>query len=214
MAPYAGHDDPRSQRERMEAGDPYLADDPQLQAMQTRAAGLVQRFNGWPAEDRAGRDGVLRELLGSMGEDVGIRPPFFCDYGAYITIGDRTFANFGLIALDVAPIVIGDDVLIGPNVQLVTPTHPLDPTARREKWEAAEPITIGDNAWLGAGVIVAPGVTIGENTVVGAGSVVTRDLPADVLALGSPARVARSLLPSQNPRLAEWREPPTESRGF
>jgi maltose O-acetyltransferase len=103
------------------------------------------------------------------------------------------FANFGLVVLDVTTISIGDDVQIGPNVQLLTPTHPVEPQPRREKWEAAEPITIGDNVWLGGGVIVCPGVSIGENTVVGAGAVVTRDLAADVVAVGNPARVVRRI---------------------
>jgi maltose O-acetyltransferase len=114
------------------------------------------------------------------------------DYGAHITIGARCFANFGLVALDVAAITIGDDVQIGPNVQLLTPTHPVDPGPRRDKWEAAAPITIGDNVWLGRGHRL-PGVSIGENTVVGLGAVVTRDLPADVVAVGNPARVVRQL---------------------
>jgi maltose O-acetyltransferase len=106
-------------------------------------------------------------------------------------VGARTFVNYALVALDVASITIGDDVQIGPNVQLVTPTHPIEPEARRAKREAAEPITVGDNAWLGGGVIVLPGVKIGENTVVGAGSIVTKDLPSNVVAVGNPARVVR-----------------------
>ena len=109
----------------------------------------------------------------------------------HLRVGDRTFVNFGLVALDVAGITIGDDVQIGPNVQLLTPVHPVEPGPRREKLEAARPIIIGDNVWLGGGVIVCPGVTIGENTVVGAGAVVTRDLPANVLAVGNPARRIR-----------------------
>jgi maltose O-acetyltransferase len=140
---------------------------------------------------------LLQQLVGSVGEGTEIRPPFFVDYGSNIRIGARCFANFGLVALDVAAITIGDDVQIGPNVQLLTPTHPVEPGPRREKWEAAEPITIGDNVWLGGGAIVLPGVTIGENTVVGAGSVVTRDLPADVVAVGNPARVIRSVDPAE-----------------
>jgi maltose O-acetyltransferase len=115
------------------------------------------------------------------------------EFGRFLTIGARTFANFGLVALDVAPITIGDDVQIGPYVQLLTPTHPLEPQPRRDKWEAARPITIGDNVWLGGGVIVLPGVSIGENTVVGAGAVVSRDLPANVVAVGNPARIIRRL---------------------
>lgn len=116
-----------------------------------------------------------------------------CEYGYQLRIGARTFVNFGLVALDVAAITIGDDVQIGPSVLLLTPTHPVEPEPRRAKLEAARPITVGDNVWLGGGVIVLPGVTIGENTVVGAGAVVTRDLPADVVAVGNPATVIRSL---------------------
>ena len=126
-----------------------------------------------------------------------IRPPLRVDYGSHLRIGARTFANYGLVALDVADITIGDDVQIGTNVQLITPTHPVDPSLRRQKWEAAKPIAIGDNVWLGSGAIVLPGVTIGENTVVGAGAVVTRDLPAGVVAVGNPARVIRTLGPAE-----------------
>jgi maltose O-acetyltransferase len=139
------------------------------------------------------RDRMLAELLGAFGEGSVIRPPLYCDYGYRTTVGARTFANFGLVILDVARISIGDDVQIGPNVQLLTATHPLEAGPRRDKWESAQPVTIEDNVWLGGGVIVCPGVTIGENTVVGAGSVVTKDLPADVVAVSSPARVLRSL---------------------
>jgi maltose O-acetyltransferase len=180
-------------KERMLAGEPYIADDPQLQAELIRAAALMEAFNRSSASDLPERRRLLTELLGSLGEDAIIRPPFYCDYGHHTTVGDRTFANFGLVALDVAAVSIGADVQIGPNVQLLTATHPLEPGPRRDKWESAEPITIGDNVWLGGGAIVCPGVTIGENTVVGAGSVVTQDLPAHVLAVGSPARVIRSL---------------------
>jgi maltose O-acetyltransferase len=185
--------DGRSQRERMLAGDLYIADDPELAADARRAMSLMEEYNRSPAADPAGRRRILGELLGSLGEGAEIRPPFFCDYGYQTHVGARTFANFGLVALDVARITIGDDVQIGPNVQLLTPTHPLEPGPRRDKWEAAQPITIGDNVWLGGGVIVGPGVTIGADTVVGAGAVVTRDLPSGVLALGTPARVVRTL---------------------
>jgi maltose O-acetyltransferase len=177
----------------MLAGDHYIADDPELAAERQRAARLLQRYNASFAASDADRQRVLHELLGSFGEDSEIRPPFCCDYGYQLRIGRRTFVNFGLVALDVAAITIGDDVQIGPNVQLLTPTHPVEAEPRRAKWEAAEPITIGDNVWLGGGVIVLPGVSIGENTVVGAGTVVTGDLLANVLAVGNPARVVRSL---------------------
>ncbi|WP_344246818.1 sugar O-acetyltransferase [Actinocorallia libanotica] len=187
--------DGRSMRERMLAGDLYLADDPELAELGLRAMDLVDAFNTSPARDPRNRRRLLAELLGEIGEDTEIRPPLRVDYGRHIRIGARSFANFGLIALDVAPITIGDDVQIGTNVQLLTPTHPIDPDLRRAKWEAAEPIAIGDNVWLGSGTIVLAGVTIGENTVVGAGSVVTRDLPANVVAVGNPARVIRTIEP-------------------
>lgn len=186
-------DDPRSQRERMLAGDLYLADDPVLARESQRAAELTKEYNDSSPSDPATRRRILTELLGSLGADAEVRPPFYCDYGFHTHIGARTFINFGLVALDVAPIKIGDDVQVGPYVQLLTPTHPLEPEPRRAKWEAAEPIAISENVWLGGGVIVCPGVTIGADTVVAAGAVVTRDLPPGVLAVGAPARVVRSL---------------------
>ncbi len=171
----------------MLAGELYRADDPELQAGLCRAAGLQRRFN--TDADPA----VLRELGGSVGEDVEVRPPLYVDYGSHVTIGPRTFLNYGVVLLDVAPITIGADVQIGPGVQLLTPTHPLDAELRRAKWEAGKPVTVHDNVWLGGGVIVCPGVTIGADTVVGAGAVVTRDLPPGVVAVGNPARVVKTL---------------------
>ena len=177
----------------MLAGDLYIADDAELAREGLRAAELTKEYNESSPSDPAARQRILGELLGSLGEGTVVRPPFYCDYGYQTHIGARTFVNFGLVALDVAPIRIGDDVQFGPHVQLLTPTHPLEPEARRAKWEAGEPIAIGDNVWLGGGVIVCPGVTIGADTVVGAGAVVTTDLPPGVLAVGTPARVVRSL---------------------
>ena len=156
---------------------------------------LTHRLNTADPTDDALRRELLTELLGAFGADSEIRPPFRCDYGYQTSVGARTFANFGLISLDVATVTIGDDVQIGPNVQLLTAFHPVAAGPRRDKWEAARPITVGDNVWLGGGVIVLPGVTIGANTVVGAGAVVTRDLPPDVVAVGNPARVVRPVEP-------------------
>jgi maltose O-acetyltransferase len=186
-------DDQRSMRDRMLAGDPYIADDPQLAADSTRAQQLSHRYNTMDPTDGAARREVLEQLLGAFGPGSEIRAPFHCDYGYQTTVGARTFANFGLVCLDVARITIGDDVQMGPGVQLLTATHPVEPGPRRDKWESAAPIVLEDNVWLGGGVVVGPGVTIGANTVVGAGSVVTRDLPADVVAVGNPARVVRSI---------------------
>ena len=183
--------DGRTNFERMLAGDQYIAEGEEIARAGMRAAVLCARFNATAGDDVAGRDALIRELLGSVGEGVTIRAPFRCDYGFQTHIGARTFANWGLIALDVGRITIGEDVQIGPNVQLLTATHPVEPVSRREKWEGSKPITIGNNVWLGGGVIVCPGVTIGENTVVGAGAVVVKDLPANVVAVGNPARVVK-----------------------
>jgi maltose O-acetyltransferase len=187
--------DVRSMRERMVAGDLYIADDPELARDAARARRLTHRLNTMDPADSPGRHVVLTELLGAFGAESHIRPPFYCDYGHHTFVGARTFANFGLTCLDVATIRIGDDVQIGPHVQLLTATHPLAAGLRRDKWEAAQPIVIGDNVWLGGGVIVCPGVTIGRNTVVGAGAVVAGDLPADVVAVGNPARVVKAVEP-------------------
>ncbi|MBD8042365.1 sugar O-acetyltransferase [Arthrobacter sp. Sa2BUA2] len=185
--------DQRSMRERMQAGDLYIADDAELAADSRRAISLADRYTRlWPQDPGAAVE-LLNELLGAIGADTEVRPPLYVDYGKYISIGERTFINYNFTALDVAPITIGDDVQIGPNVQLLTPTHPLEPGPRRDKLEAARPISIGNNVWLGGGVIVLPGVSIGENTVVGAGAVVTKDLPPNVVAVGNPARTVREL---------------------
>jgi maltose O-acetyltransferase len=181
------------QRDRMLRGDLYDGSDPELVADHARCRRLMADFNGSDVGDRALRRSVLEELLGHVGEGVELRPPIYLDYGYPTTIGARTFANFGLVILDPAPVTIGSDTQIGPNVQLLTATHPLDAATRRAGLEAAEPIVIGDGVWLGGGVIVCPGVTIGADTVVGAGAVVAGDLPAGVLAVGNPARPIRDL---------------------
>ena len=177
----------------MIAGEPYFADDPELIAGILRARRLMAAYSEVLPDDRIGARQILTELLGSVGENVAIRAPLYVDYGSQLSVGDRVFANFGLTALDCAPITIGDDTQIGPHVQLLTPTHPLDPEERRSKIESAAPITIGSNVWIGGGAIVLAGVTIGDNAVIGAGSVVTRDVPADSVAVGNPARVIRRL---------------------
>ena len=180
-------------RERMLAGDLYLAGGEELSQLSRAALELMAAYNATTVRQVEERRRLLGELLGSVGEGTDIRPPLYVDYGAHITVGADTFINFGLVALDVAKISIGDDVQMGPNVQLLTPTHPIEPDLRRQKWEAAKPIVVGSNVWLGGGVIVLRGVTIGENSVVGAGAVVTRDLPPNVVAVGNPARVIRVL---------------------
>lgn len=186
-------DDPRTNRERMLAGDPYVAEDPELGARMRRAAALSADFvELWPRDREAAR-AVLATLLGGLGEGTVVRPPIYVDYGELLTIGAQGFVNFGLVALDVAPISIGDNCQIGPNVQLLAASHPLEPGPRRDKLETAAPIAIGENVWLGGGAIVLAGVTIGDDSVIGAGAVVTQDVPAGVVAVGTPARVIREL---------------------
>ncbi|MBT8160932.1 MULTISPECIES: sugar O-acetyltransferase [Arthrobacter] len=185
--------DPRTNRERMLAGDLYISDDPESAKESQRAVVLQSKYAAAYVEDPDGARLILEELLGSLGDEAHIKPPLYVDYGTYITVGARTFINYNLTALDVAPITIGEDCQIGPNVQLLTPTHPVEPQPRRDRLEAAEPITIGDNVWLGGGAIVLPGVSIGDNSVIGAGAVVTKDIPANSLAVGNPARVIREI---------------------
>ena len=179
-------------KQRMLSGEPYRGGDPELTAERARCQAVLAQVNALPA-DRERRMALLRDLLGSVGDGADVEAPFRCDYGWNIALGEGTFVNYGCVILDCAPVTIGARVQIATNVQLLTADHPLEAGLRREGWESAAPIRVGDNAWLGGGVIVCPGVTIGENTVVGAGGVVTADLPPDVLAVGVPARVVRRL---------------------
>ena len=179
-------------RERMLRGELYVADDAENEAVFERVQELLARFNGSSPRASEEREALLRRALRHVGEKVIVRPPFYCEYGA-ITIGERTFVNTDAVMLDVMQITIGAACQIGPRVQLLTATHPIDPGLRRLRWEYGEPITLADNVWLGGGVIVCPGVCIGRDTVVGAGAVVTRDLPAGVVAAGVPARVVRRI---------------------
>jgi maltose O-acetyltransferase len=182
----------KSMRQRMLDGELYISD-AEIGRDYLHAQDLTRRINALSAADGEARHKLFTELLGALGEDTEIRTPVQFDYGYQTFFGARTFVNFGFICLDVARVTIGDDVQIATNVQLLTAWHPVDPEARRNKWEAGSPITIGDNVWLGGGVIVCPGVTIGANTVVGAGAVVVKDLPAGVVAVGNPARIVREI---------------------
>jgi maltose O-acetyltransferase len=182
-----------SEKEKMLAGEPYLSDDAELLDDRLACRRLTARLNALaPDEPRARRE-ILTRLLGSVGDGTEILSPLQCDYGYRITIGERTFINFGAVILDSASVDIGRAVQIGPSVQLVTPVHPLDPDRRATNLEWAAPIVIGDGAWLATGVIVCAGVTVGPGAVVGAGSVVTRDLPARHLCAGNPCRVVREV---------------------
>ncbi len=184
---------PANQKERMIAGLPYLAWKDGLPEARARAQALCQQYNRTAPDETEARARLLDQLLGAHGADPVIEPNFRCDYGFNITVGDNFGANYDCIFLDVAPITIGDNVLLAPRVGLYTAGHPLHAGARDSGYEYGRPITIGDSVWLGAGAIVCPGVSIGSRTVVGAGSVVRRDLPEGVLAAGNPCRVIRPI---------------------
>jgi maltose O-acetyltransferase len=167
--------------------------DPELLEARLRCTQMLERYNRTSRTDGETRRAILATLLGGIGKDVDVVGPFYCDYGTQITLEDGVYMNFNATLLDVAPILIKRGAMVGPGVQLLTATHTLDVETRRKGLEFGKPITIGEEVWLGGGVIVCPGVTIGDRTTVGAGSVVTRDLPADVVAVGNPARVIRQL---------------------
>lgn len=171
----------------MVAGDLYDPADPELVAARARARELLARYNAAP--DIA----LLAELFTSVGAEAVVEPPLHCDYGFNVSVGERFYANVGCVFLDCAPIEIGERALLGPGVHLYAATHTLDAETRRQGLEYALPITIGDDVWIGGGVIVLPGVTIGDRAAIGAGSVVTHDVPADTVAAGNPCRPLRRL---------------------
>ena len=190
-------------KDRMLRGELYNGADDEMLADFARAQDLLARFNGTAHAEQAVRDAILAELLGSMGDGVVIRPPFRCEYGTPVSVGAGTFMNYDCVMLDVATITIGAACQVATRVQFLTATHPIDPEPRRLGWESGEPIVVGDNVWLGGGAILCPGVTIGDDTVVGAGAVVTRDLPAGVIAVGTPARILREIGERDRVRIPE-----------
>ena len=183
----------RSEKEKMIAGEPYDARDAQLVAERRRARDLLHAYNHSREGEQELRSQVLRDLLGSAGGGVWIEPPFYCDYGSNITLGESVYFNFDCVVLDVAPVRIGSRVMFGPGAHVYTATHPLSAAERRTGLESGIAVEIGDDAWIGGGAIICPGVRIGERAVIAAGSVVTRDVPAGVLAAGNPCRVIREI---------------------
>ena len=180
----------KTERQKMLAGELYDPMDPELVASRNRARDLCQDLNATRESQEAERRRILRELFGKGGDTVWMQPPFFCDYGTHIELGERVFFNFNCVVLDVCPIRIGSYTLFGPAVQILTPMHPLDAELRRKE-EFGKPIEIGSDVWVGGGALILPGVTIGSRCVIGAGSVVTRDIPDGVFAAGNPCRVIR-----------------------
>ena len=182
----------RSEREKMLAGELYNALDPELVTARNRARDLCQALNRSREEDVEERRRILRDLFAAGGDTVWMQPPFYCDYGANIELGERVFFNFNCVVLDVCTVRIGSFTLFGPAVQIYTPLHPLDAELRRRE-EYGKPIEIGADVWVGGGAIILPGVSIGARAVIGAGSVVTRDVPEATFAAGNPCRAIRSI---------------------
>jgi maltose O-acetyltransferase len=180
--------DQRSEKQKMLAGELYRAAGPELAADSLRADRLLRAYNGTGADEAERRSANLRELLGSMGQGVVVRPPFYCDYGYNVRLSRGVFANFGCVFLDVVDIEIGDGCQIGTSVQILTADHPRDPALRRQRLELGKPVGIGQNVWIGSGAIILRGVSVGDDAIIGAGSVVTRDVPPGMTVVGNPAR--------------------------
>ena len=176
----------------MLAGEMYDPLDPELVMARNRARDLCQDLNATREAQHEERRRIVRELFGKGGDTVWMQPPFFCDYGTNIELGERVFFNFNCIVLDVCRVQIGDYTLLGPAVQIYTPMHPLNAQQRRRE-EFGKPVEIGSDVWVGGGAIVLPGVRIGSRAVIGAGSVVTRDIPGGVFAAGNPCKVIRQI---------------------
>jgi maltose O-acetyltransferase len=181
-----------TENEKMLAGELYDPLDPELVRARERARDLCQDLNATREKDQDARRRIVKELFGTGGESVWMQPPYFCDYGSNIQLGERVFFNFNCVILDVCQVKIGDFTLFGPAVQIYTARHPMNAELRR-KQESGKPIEIGSDVWVGGGAIICPGVKIGSKTVIGAGSVVTRDIPNGVFAAGNPCRVVREI---------------------
>ena len=183
-----------TEKELMLSGRPYSAVDPQLLRELNATKDVIHRYNALMPSQAEELRSILKNLLGHIGDDnIIINQPFYCDYGKQISVGKRFFANFNFTVLDEAPVTIGNDCFIGPNVSIYTACHSTDPLERNSRKEWAEPVTIGNNVWIGGSVTILPGVTIGDNTTIGAGSVVTKDIPANVVAAGNPCKVIRKI---------------------
>lgn len=183
----------KSEKEKMLTGELYDALDQQLTAERIRTRLLIKELNESPEDQAELRSRILQELIPQAGTGLWIQPPFYCDYGTNIVLGEKVFFNFNCVVLDVMQVTIGSRTLFGPNVQIYTATHPTDWQVRASGLEFAKPIIIGSDVWVGGSVVICPGISIGDRTIIGAGSVVTRDIPSDVFAAGNPCRVIRQL---------------------
>lgn len=183
----------KTEKEKMLAGEIYNANDSQLKAERRRARLLIKNYNESTDEQVLLRKEILRELIGGYNKGLSIEPPFYCDYGGNIMVGENVYFNFNCVVLDVCKVTIGSNTLIGPNVQIYPATQPMSSNARREGLEFGKPISIGSDVWIGGGVIISSGITIGDRCVIGAGSVVTRDIPPDTFAAGSPCKTVKKI---------------------
>ncbi|MCS3795918.1 sugar O-acetyltransferase [Niastella sp. OAS944] len=183
----------KTEKEKMLAGELYDALDAQLSEDRLKARLLIKELNDSREDQTTERLRLLKELIPNAGEGLWLQPPFYCDYGYNIKLGEKVFFNFNCVVLDVAQVTIGSRTLFGPNVQIYTATHPIDHKVRASGLEFAKPITIGEDVWVGGSAVICPGVNIGDRSVIGAGSVVTLDIPADVFAAGNPCKVIRHL---------------------
>ena len=183
----------KTEREKMLDGELYLATDEELTKMHFQARKLVHRFNVSDPNEISQRIQLIRRLFGNIGDNFTVKPPFYCDYGVHISAGNNLYINYDCTILDCNTVHLGNNVLLAPKVQIYTAYHPTDPEQRLTGKEYAAPVIIGDNVWLGGGVIICPGVTISDNVTIGAGSVVTKDIPSNVVAAGNPCRVIKQL---------------------
>lgn len=184
----------QSNKEKMQAGELYECADEEIMTEQRAGLEAMYEFNRTDPRDIERRTALLREMLGGVGKDCYVEGQMYCNWGGkHVFFGKNVYANFNLTIVDDGMVYIGDAVQLGPNVTITTAGHPIDPDLRRKGLQYNAEVVIGTNAWLGAGVIVLPGVTIGENTVIGSGSVVTRDIPSNVVAVGNPCRVLREI---------------------
>ena len=183
----------KTEKQKMLSGELYDPMDAELIGERTRARRLLKELNDSNEDKSETRSRIISELLPQANKGLWIQPPFYCDYGSNMFIGEKVFFNFNCVVLDVMEVKIGSRTLFGPNVQIYTATHPIDHKERASGLEYAKPVNIGEDVWVGGGAVICPGVTIGDRTVIGAGSIVTKDLPSDVFAAGNPCKVIREL---------------------
>jgi maltose O-acetyltransferase len=183
----------KTEKEKMLAGELYNGNDSHLKTERSHARMLLKKFNNSNDDERLLRKEILRELIGGFSKGLHVEPPFYCDYGSNIYVGENVYFNFNCVVLDVNKVTIGPRTLFGPNVQIYTATHPMEYKIRSEQLELGLPINIGEDVWVGGGAIICAGVTIGDRAVIGAGSIVTRDIPSDCFAAGNPCKVIKEL---------------------